>query len=52
MFKDITSLLKEPSSLHLAIEQLAKPYLKEDTTTAVAEIKARGFIFGSLVASL
>jgi adenine phosphoribosyltransferase len=51
VFKDITPLLKDPSSLHLAIEQLAKPYLKEDIT-AVAGIEARGFIFGSLVASL
>ena len=52
MLKDITSLLKEPSSLHLAIEQLAKPYLKEATTTADAEIEASGFIYGSLVACL
>jgi|TARA_B110000285_G_scaffold53881_1_gene61419 adenine phosphoribosyltransferase len=43
--------LKDSSSLHLAIEQLAKAYLKEDIT-AVAGIEARGFIFGSLVASL
>jgi adenine phosphoribosyltransferase len=50
VFKDITPLLKDPDSLHFAIEQLAAPYLKTDIT-AVAGMEARGFIFGSLVAS-
>lgn len=50
VFKDITPLLKDPKSLQLAIEQLAEPYLKMDIT-AVAGMEARGFIFGSLVAS-
>lgn len=50
VFKDITPLLKDPESLHFAIEQLAAPYLKTDIT-AVAGMEARGFIFGSLVAS-
>ena len=50
LFKDITPLLKDPKSLHFAVEQLAAPYLKTDIT-AVAGMEARGFIFGSLVAS-
>jgi adenine phosphoribosyltransferase len=50
LFKDITPLLKDPESLHFAVEQLAAPYLKTDIT-AVAGMEARGFIFGSLVAS-
>ncbi len=48
MIKDTTPLLKYPSSLHLAIEQLAEPHLKKDIT-AVAGIEACGFIFGSLL---
>jgi len=50
VFKDITPLLKDPESLNFAVEQLAAPYLKTDIT-AVAGMEARGFIFGSLVAS-
>jgi adenine phosphoribosyltransferase len=50
VFKDITPLLKDPDSLHFAVQQLAAPYLKTDIT-AVAGMEARGFIFGSLVAS-
>ena len=50
MFKDITPLLKDPESLNFAVEQLAAPYLKTNIT-AVAGMEARGFIFGSLVAS-
>ena len=50
VFKDITPLLKDPESLNFAVEQLAAPYLKTNIT-AVAGMEARGFIFGSLVAS-
>ncbi len=48
-FKDITPLLKDPSTLRLAVHQLIFPYLGEEIT-AVAGMEARGFIFGSLVA--
>lgn len=49
VFKDITPLLRDPDSLALSVNALAKPYLKAEIT-AVAGIEARGFIFGSLVA--
>ena len=49
IFKDITPLVKDPSSLRLAIAQLIAPF-KNSEITAVAGMEARGFIFGSLVA--
>jgi adenine phosphoribosyltransferase len=49
IFKDITPLVKDPSSLKLAVHQLLYPFLGKDIT-AVAGMEARGFIFGSLVA--
>jgi adenine phosphoribosyltransferase len=49
MFKDITPLVKDPTSLRLAISGLVAPF-KESQITAVAGMEARGFIFGSLVA--
>lgn len=48
-FKDITPLVKDPSSLRLAVHQLMHPFVERDIT-AVAGMEARGFIFGSLVA--
>lgn len=49
VFKDITPLVKDPSTLKLAVHQLLHPFLGQ-TITAVAGMEARGFIFGSLVA--
>ncbi|MFW5425663.1 MAG: adenine phosphoribosyltransferase [Methylophagaceae bacterium] len=49
LFKDITPLVKDPVSLHLAIAELVAPFKKGDIT-AVVGMEARGFIFGSLVA--
>lgn len=49
IFKDITPLVKDPTSLRLAVHLLMQPFL-ERPITAVAGMEARGFIFGSLVA--
>lgn len=49
IFKDITPLVKDPTSLRLAIAGLVAPF-KDSQITAVAGMEARGFIFGSLVA--
>ncbi len=48
-FKDITPLVKDPTTLRMAVNQLMSPFLGEKIT-AVAGMEARGFIFGSLVA--
>ena len=49
VFKDITPLVQDPTSLRLAISELIKPF-KDTNITAVAGMEARGFIFGSLAA--
>ncbi|GFO71723.1 adenine phosphoribosyltransferase [Bathymodiolus japonicus methanotrophic gill symbiont] len=49
IFKDITPLVKDPSTLSFAVAQLTQPF-RERNITAVAGMEARGFIFGSLVA--
>jgi adenine phosphoribosyltransferase len=49
LFKDITPLVKDPSSLRLAVHHLLHPFLGQEIT-AVVGMEARGFIFGSLVA--
>jgi len=49
VFKDITPLVQDPTSLRLAISELIKPF-KTRNITAVAGMEARGFIFGSLAA--
>ena len=49
-FKDITPLLRDPTSLKEATKLLVKPF-REAGITAVAGMEARGFIFGSLAAS-
>ena len=49
VFKDITPLVQDPTSLRLAVDSLAEPFREHDIT-AVAGMEARGFIFGSLVA--
>ena len=48
-FKDITPLVKEPTMLQLATEELIKPF-RNKKLTAVAGMEARGFIFGTLAA--
>lgn len=49
VFKDITPLVQDPTSLRLTVDALADQF-KGQTITAVAGMEARGFIFGSLVA--
>jgi adenine phosphoribosyltransferase len=48
-FKDITPLVKDPTILKLAIQELIQPF-RDINLTAVAGMEARGFIFGSLAA--
>lgn len=49
IFRDITPLIKDPTTLRLAISQLLDPFLDSEIT-AVVGMEARGFIFGSLAA--
>jgi len=48
-FKDITTLLQDGKSFRLAIDALAKPYLKNKPDIVVG-IDARGFLLSSAVA--
>jgi adenine phosphoribosyltransferase len=48
-FKDITPLVKDPTMLRLAVQQLIQPF-RAERLTAVVGMEARGFIFGSLAA--
>ena len=49
LFKDITTLLKEPAALDAAVRQLAEPY-RTAGVSLVAGIESRGFILGAAVA--
>ena len=49
VFKDITTLLKNPAALDLAIEQLTKPF-RNSSVDLVAGVESRGFIFGTVLA--
>ncbi len=49
IFRDITPLVADPSTLQLSVYQLLQPFLGENIN-AVAGMEARGFIFGSLAA--
>jgi len=51
LFKDITPLMQSPVLLRQAVELLIAPY-RNSNITAVAGMEARGFIFGSLAASM
>jgi len=51
LFKDITTLLKDPAAFHEAIERLVAPY-RDQQIDLVAGIESRGFIFGSVMAYL
>ncbi len=49
LFRDITTLLKDPDAFQEAIDALLDRYLDEDVDL-VAAIEARGFIFGAPLA--
>lgn len=49
MFRDITTLLKDPEGFHLAIDRLAERY-RDAAIDQVAGIEARGFILGAALA--
>lgn len=49
MFRDITTLLKNPDALKATLEQLYE-LSKDLNITKVAGIESRGFIFGALLA--
>lgn len=49
LFKDITTLLKDPAALDTTVRRLADPYRNEDVSV-VAGIESRGFILGGAVA--
>jgi adenine phosphoribosyltransferase len=51
MFRDITTLLKDPIGLRTTIDQIAKRY-KGQPISKVAGIESRGFIIGAPVAYL
>jgi len=50
LFRDVSPLLRDPHLLNASVGELVRPFLDQQVT-AVAGIEARGFIFGSLVAS-
>lgn len=49
MFRDITTLLKDPSALRIALDKMAEHFEKKDFDLIVAA-ESRGFIFGSMLA--
>jgi adenine phosphoribosyltransferase len=49
MFRDITTLLKDPNGLRLTVKSLAD-HFRDQHIDLVAGIEARGFILGSAVA--
>lgn len=49
MFRDITTLFKDPAGLRIAVDQLVARY-KGMKIDKVAGIEARGFILGSVIA--
>ena len=48
-FRDITTLLEDPTALRMTIDTIVHRYMHQNIT-AVAGIEARGFIFGTVVA--
>ncbi len=50
VFRDITTLLKDPRHFQSAIEHLCEPY-RDDPPAKIACIEARGFILGGAMAS-
>ena len=49
LFKDITTLLKDPVAFAAAVDALAAPY-RENPPDLIAAVEARGFIFAGAVA--
>lgn len=49
MFRDITTLLKDPKGLHLLVDGLAEQYANQKIDKIVG-IEARGFVIGAAVA--
>jgi adenine phosphoribosyltransferase len=49
VFRDITTLLKDPAALQAAVDQLVEPFADEKVDLVVAA-EARGFIFGGAMA--
>ena len=49
VFKDISTILKDPIALKSAVDLLAKKFKKAKITKVVA-VESRGFIFGSVLA--
>ncbi len=49
VFRDITTLLKEPAALQAAVDQLSEPFI-QDAVDQVLAAEARGFIFGGAMA--
>lgn len=49
MFRDITTLLKNPYAFNYTLEELFK-FTRDKKITKVVGIESRGFIFGSLLA--
>lgn len=49
LFKDITTLLKEPEAFRIAVDLLAEPFL-EDKIDVVVGMESRGFIFAAPLA--
>lgn len=50
LFRDITTLLGDPSAFSAAVEALVAPYAAPAGVAKVAGIEARGFILGGAVA--
>jgi adenine phosphoribosyltransferase len=48
-FRDITTLLKEPEGVRLAVEGISESF-SNDSVELIAGIEARGFIFGTATA--
>ncbi len=51
LFKDITTLLKDPVAFRESVDRLLEPY-RDKGIDLIAGIESRGFIFGSVMAYL
>jgi len=51
MFKDITTLVKDPAALKFAIDALVDHY-KEESIDKIVSVEARGYIFGGALSYL
>ncbi|MCH5239227.1 MAG: adenine phosphoribosyltransferase [Muribaculaceae bacterium] len=49
MFRDLTTMIKDPEALHIMSEELKKIY-KDKGVTKIVGIESRGFIGGSIMA--